>query len=200
MTVFTDFIGNIRDWTGRPDYSDALVTSFIRMAETTIKDSLRVREMIVDADAVITDRRVALPADWVEAHMITDANMRPYYFLTNDDFFSAKNNGKDKYTLRGNYIWFNAPISETEGLGVSMSYYQHIPPLTEDATWLHSKYYNIFLQSCNAAAALYSQEFERASSINGIVGGLIEAANMSYVRGKVSGSTLKIKQGRPIGR
>lgn len=200
MSDYTDFMDQIRSWTARQDYSDSIVTSFVRMAETTLRDVLRVREMIVDAEALIVNRKVALPVDWIEAYLVTDANDRPYHYIARDDFFSGKDIGKDKYTIRGNYLWFSAPIDISEGLGVHMSYFQHIPPFTETSTWLHSKYYNIFLQSCNAAAALYGEEFERAATINGFVSGLIEAANATMKRGEISGSTLRVPaRGKRIG-
>lgn len=200
MSDFTDFLAQIKSWTARPDYSDDIVTSFVRMAETTLRDVLRVREMIVDADATIVQRKVALPVDWIEAYMVSDANDKPYHYLPRGDFFAGKDIGKDKYTIRGNYLWFSAPIDEIEGLGVSMSYFQHIPTFTDASTWLHSKYYNIFLQSCNAAAALYSEEFERAATINGFVTGLVEAANATMKRGEISGSKLLVpRRGKRIG-
>lgn len=200
MSDFTDFLGQIRSWTARPDYSDSIVTSFVRMAETTLKDVLRVREMIVDAEALIVNRKVALPVDWVEAYLITDGNDKPYHYIARDDFFAGKDIGKDKYTIRGNYLWFSAPIDVSEGLDVHMSYFQHIPTFTDMSTWLHSKYYNIFLQSANAAAALYSEEFERAATINGFVTGLVEAANATMKRGEISGSKLQMpRRGQRIG-
>lgn len=198
MSDFTVFLDDIRNWVGRPDFDDQLVTSFVRMAETTIKDSLRVREMIVKANAVITEGIVALPVDWVEAENIRITDGKPLEFKTNDAFYGGERN-RSNYTILGNEIEFGAPIDEVEGLKVTMAYYQHLPPFVDATNWFHTKYYNVFLQSCNAAAALYSQEFERASSINEFVGTLIEGANATYRRGKVSGSVLRVTPGRRFG-
>lgn len=199
MTDYTTFQDNIRDWVGRKDFSDALVTSFIRMAETSLTQSLRVREMVVTADALLVDNKVALPYDWVEAEFVRFTNGKPCYFLTNSDFYDGTPKGADKYTILGSEIEFGKQIDPSVGLSVTMSYYQQIPSFTDVSTWLHAKYYNIFLQSCNAAAALYSQEIERAATLNEFVGTLAEAANATYRRGKVSGSVLKVSGGKAIG-
>lgn len=199
MSDFSTFLDDIRNWTGRADYSDAIVTSFVRMVETQIKDALRVREMIVRSNAVITgDGEVALPEDWVEAEQIRIADGKPLEFITNDEFWNGSRH-RGNYTIIGNDIAFGADIDEVTGLTVSMAYYQHLPQFVDESTWFHTKYYNIFLQSCNAASALFNQEFERAASINEVVGSMIEAANATYRRGKISGSVLRTKPGKRIG-
>lgn len=198
MSDFSNFLTDIRNWTGRPDFDDTLVTSFVRMVETSLKDSLRVREMVVRAKAVVTTGVVALPEDWVEAEQIRFTDGKPLEYKTNDAFYGGERN-RTNYTILGNDIEFGAPIDEVEGLAVTMAYYQHIPTFTNASTWLHAKYYNIFLQACNAAAAMYSQEFERASSINEFVSSMVDAANATYRRGKVSGSVLRVTPGRRLG-
>lgn len=199
MSDFTNFLDDIRTWTGRPDFSDQLVASFVRMAETTLTLSLRVREMVVTADAICTENKVALPEDWAEANLIRFTGSKPLHYQTEEDFYSALYKDPSRYTILGNDIEFGAPIDQTEGLAVTMSYFQHIPQFADTGTWLYQKYYVIFLQACNAAAALYSQEVQRASEINGTVGPMIEAANAMYRRGNISGSVLRRNTGRKIG-
>jgi hypothetical protein len=191
MSDFTDFLAVVKEWVGRTDYSDAVTTSFVRMAETTLTLSLRVREMIVTSDAIVTEGKVALPIDWAEAELIRFTGGKPLIYIPHNDFYGADEKRTNWYTLLGNDIEFGSPIDEIEGLEVTMSYYQHIPTFTDDATWLFSKYYNIYLQSCNAAAALYSQEFERATSLEGFVSTMVEAANGMFRRGNISGSVLR---------
>jgi len=193
MTDYTVFQDAVRDWVGRSDFSDATVTSIIRMAETTLSQSLRVRQMVVRADAIIANGRVALPLDFIEAEIIRITNGAPLVFRTPDEFYVNTVRPKEWYTILGEEIEFGAPIPEIEGLRITMSYFQHVPTFVDVATWLYTYHYNIYLQACNASAALYAQEFERATSIEGIVSGLVEIANMNYNKGKISGSTLRTR-------
>lgn len=201
MSDLTNFLDDIRAWTGRKDFPDPLVQSFVKMAETTLVLSLRVREMLVTADAVCTENKVALPYDWAEGDLVRFTNGKPLRYITNDDFYDVDPIYRDPrtYTIAGNDIEFGAPIDQTEGLEVTMRYFQHIPPFTDAKTWLYDKYYVIFLQSCNAAAALYAQEVDRASQIEGTVSGMIQAANAMYRRGEISGSVLRRNTGKRIG-
>lgn len=196
MSDFTDFLNVIRKWTARPDYDDAIVTSFVRMAETTLSQSLRVKEMIVRSVATITEGRVSLPLDFVEAEFILSPKGNPLLYRTNEEFYGRDVKPDFWYTIVGGEIVFSAPIDEIEGTEITMYYFQFVPSFTDGSTWLHSKYYNIFLQSCNAAAALFSQEYERATAVEGVASSLVEAANMTYQRAKTSGSVHRTQQVR----
>ena len=46
MSDFTDFKTQILEWINRDDFSDVLVTSFVRMAEQKFNAELRVSRMI----------------------------------------------------------------------------------------------------------------------------------------------------------
>lgn len=199
MSDFSNFLDDIRAWIVHKEYSDAVVTSFVRTAETTLSQTLRVKEMIVIADAITTQGRIALPVDWVEAELVRFSGGKPLEFKTNNDFYGADNKGRNWYTILGNVIEFGAPIDEVEGLSVEMAYYQFIPTMTDAGTWLWSKYYNIFLQSANAAGALYAQEYDRATQIEGLASGWVQTANDTYKRGKTSGSVLRKVAPRRIG-
>jgi hypothetical protein len=191
MSDFTDFLSNVKKWVGRPDFDDALTTSFVRMAETTLSQTLRVKEMVVRSVATITEGRVALPLDFVHAELIVGPKGKPLLFRSPTEYFEKDHRPEHWYTIIGGEILFAAPIDEIEGAEITMWYFQFVPTFTGASTWLHSKYYHIFLQSCNAAAALFSQEYERATSIEGIASGLVQMANDTYEKSKTSGSVLR---------
>lgn len=199
MSDFTNFLTDVKAWVLRPDYSDPLVTSFVRMAETTLSQSLRVRESIVVADAVITNGVVPLPVDWVAAEFIRFTGGKPLEYKDNQSFYNADNRGWNWYTILGSNIEFAAPIDQINGLSITMAYYQFVPTFVDGATWLYQKYYNLYLQSCNAAAALYAQEFDRATAIETLASGLVESANNTYLVSKTSGSVLRKIGPRRIG-
>ena len=66
MTDFSDFKAQIADWQNRQDWSDVLVTSFVRMAEQKMNAELRVSRMINSIDGLIASRCAPLPDDWLE--------------------------------------------------------------------------------------------------------------------------------------
>lgn len=191
MSDFTNFLDDVRRWVARPDWDDATVTSLVRMAETTLSQSLRVKEMVVRSVATITDGRVALPVDFVEAELILGPNGKPLVFRSNNEFFNADRKPHHWYTIVGRDIVFAAPIDLIDGTEITMWYFQFVPQFVDASTWLHTYYYNIILQSTNAAAALFAQEFERASSIEGLASGLVQSANGTYEKSKSSGSVLR---------
>ena len=66
MTAFSDFKAAISEWENRADWSDVLVTSFVRMAEAKFNAELRIDRMLSANDALIASRCAPLPDDWLE--------------------------------------------------------------------------------------------------------------------------------------
>ena len=62
------------DWTNRQDFSDTLVTSFIRQAEQIFNSDLRVDRMLQFDDALIGLRCAPLPDDWLEMSLVRISN------------------------------------------------------------------------------------------------------------------------------
>ena len=54
MTDFSDLKTTIAEWANRQDWTDALVTSFVRMAEQKFNAELRVNRMILFSENVVT--------------------------------------------------------------------------------------------------------------------------------------------------
>lgn len=199
MSDFTVFLDDIRSWIVHKEYTDPVVTSFVRMAETTLSQSLRVRQMMLTETLPVTDGQADLPDAFVEAEMLRVGTNKPLEFKTVEDFFSNEGRKNNWYTILANKIVLGWEYSVDETPSVEMTYYTFVPTFTSATNWLHQKYYNIFLQSSIAAAALYAQEWERASSIEALASGLVDAANNTHKTGKVSGSILKVSRGRVIG-
>lgn len=199
MSDFTNFLDDIREWAIHKEYTDSVVTSFVRMAETTLSQSLRVRPMMVTETLTVTNGRATIPDDFVEAEMLRVGTNKPLEFHTVEDFFSNEGRKKMWYTFLAGDIVLGWEYNEGDTQNVEVTYYQFIPQFTVNTNWLHTKYYNIFLQSALAAAALYAQEYERASSVEAFASGLVESANNTHRVGKVSGSGLKMSRGRAIG-
>jgi hypothetical protein len=196
MSDLTDFQTDIRNWTARPDLDDARVLSFIRMAETSIDLTLRVREAIeVVTGPIDSDRRVTLPVDFNSMDYLRPVDGVPLRFEVKDNFFSIDNTS-GCYTIVGNQLRVGSSIAVDAS--VEMAYYKKVPQFIDASTWLHSYYYNIFLQSSLAAAYLYLQEYERSAALTEVINGWIESANMKSVSSQIAGP-LKKRVPRRIG-
>ena len=124
MTDFSDFKAQIAEWSNRGDWSDALVTSFVRMAESKLNKELRVALMIQQDDGLIASRCAPLPDDWLAMDLVRVQNSNgadgflPARYKARDHFF----NQRDKhtwmtYTFVGKTMFFGGtpdPVDGTE--------------------------------------------------------------------------------------
>lgn len=196
MSAKTDFITTIKSWVARPDLTDLDIDSFIRTAESNLQRNLRVKEMIQLSDAVVTQRRIRLPLDWRELDYVRLNDSKPLVFISRPDFFGGEQPLNDKYTIVGDYAIFGGDVFQTDGMAVEISYYKNVPHLEEDATWLYTSYYDIFLQACNVVAYLYGLEVEKANALSTYVANLVTEANNEHLISKISGSQLKMPRSR----
>lgn len=199
MSDFTVFLDDIKKWVARPDWSNELVTSFVRMAETTLTQVMRVREMIQISTALIdSSGRAELPPDWEAMDYVRKLGGKPYVFKTKHDFLNMDETA-GHYTIVGNFILFGGSIDANVGQEVEISYYQSVPQMTDTTNWLHTHYYNIFLMACCAPAALYAEEYERSTMLETTSSNFVVTANSASAAGQISGSVLKRGNIRRIG-
>ena len=74
MTFFADLKAQIADYANRQDWSDALVTGFVRQAEQKFNPELRVDRMIQFDQSLVVSRCVPLPDDWLQMELVRIAN------------------------------------------------------------------------------------------------------------------------------
>ena len=74
MTNFSTFKSQISEWMNRADWSDDLVTSFIRMAESKFNAELRIDRQIQFEEALIASRCAPLPDDCLQLELVRIAN------------------------------------------------------------------------------------------------------------------------------
>jgi hypothetical protein len=196
-TFLVDKCNEIRGWLtlGVELYPDTVVVPWIRMAEEYFSTGLRVKHMIQIDTSVIKDDRVPLPLDWQE---IRFARFLPstgaIHYTTPDAFFSVDpdtaEQRKNKYTILGNYLMVN-PIDYSAGSKVELTYYQNIPPLTNEANnWINIYSPTIYTLKINHIASLYSIEDERGPVWDQEVVRLVNAMNERHKIDMASGSVL----------
>jgi hypothetical protein len=114
--------------------------------------------------------RVPLPRDWQEVRLVRVLPSKGVLrYNTPDAFFNpefpddpdSKYPGQDKrYTIVGNFLFVGG--SAAPGIEVEMTYYQDIPPLTDDANnWANYYHPTLYTFKILHIAALYAVDDER---------------------------------------
>lgn len=197
----TDKCTEIRNWLALgPDvYPDAIVTSWIRMAEEYLSTGLRVKHMVqIDTSNVVAER-VPLPLDWQEIRLVRRLdNYGVCRYQTPDAFYNPEfpdppeppfDYKYARYTILGNYIIVGDAISE--GISIELTYYQNIPPLTDEANnWVNCYSPTVYTMKILHIASLYAIEDARGPVWNEEVVRLVNAMNAQHKIDMASGSVL----------
>ena len=203
MTALSDFCTTIRGWLaiGSDVYPDSVVTSWIRMAEESLSRQLRTAANLQIDTGTLTENRYLLPADYREMDFVRVASGRPLRYCSRDDFYNPNtpfvDDVKNCYSFNGNYILVG-PVC-TNGTLIEISYYQDVPPLENDLTWVQLKYPTLFLMYCLQIASLYSVEDERAPVWQQRAEAIVLELNVEHMRSKASGSVMTKRHLRTFG-
>lgn len=194
MTALTDSCDTIRAWLNRDsdDFPDTLCTTFIRMAEADLSDKLRCSDMIAIDTATVVNDRVLLPSDWRELDFVRVVDSYPLEYTDRTNFYAKSPEAQLRhYTITGNYLLVGGPPTAGSPRSLEISYFESIPPLLNEATWVQTKYPNLFLASIMVSASAYGIEDQRAQGFEAKAQSLIDEINAKYLLSKASGSRLR---------
>jgi len=200
-TFLTDKCNEIRGWLAiGPDvYPDAVVTNWIRMAEEYLSLGLRVKHMVQIDTSLLINNQVPLPLDWQEIRLVRLPSGGVCRYQTPDAFYNPEypcdpqippSGQYNRYTILGNYIIVGGtdPIN---GLQVELTYYQNIPPLTNDANnWPNVYHGTVYTLKILHIASLYAIEDDRGPTWDQEVVRLVNAMNAQHKIDMASGSVL----------
>jgi hypothetical protein len=208
MTDFSDLKTSIAEWANRQDWSDALVTSFVRMAEQKFNAELRVNRMIQTDEALIASRCAPLPDDWLAMDLVKVANTNgadgflPIRYLARDEFFNLTDNwAYGYYTIEGRQIFFGGSPDQTEGIEYRIAYYGEVPVLSDaQQSWLYTKYPSLYLHASLMHADLHAVgEEQGAANMKALTEDAIQKLNALDLRAKASGSRVTRTRARSFG-
>ena len=215
MSDFSDFKTQLKDWCNRQDWSDALVTSYVRAAEQKCNQELRIAWMIQSDDATIADRCGPLPPDWLEMILVRIAASNsadgwfPIHYRPQDEFFrtlavsetSASAATWAYYTIVGRQIFFGGPPNTVDGTAYRIAYYGEVPVFSDDQdSWLYDKYPSLYLYAALMHADLHAiGEEQSAANMKTLAEDLIQKLNAEHMRSKASGSRLTRSRVRSFG-
>jgi hypothetical protein len=198
----TDKCQEIRNWLGIGSevYPDPVVIGWIRMAEEYLSTALRVKHMVQIDTCDMVDNRVPLPVDWQEIRLARRMDSGGVLrYQTPDAFFNPEfaepptapfTTQQNRYCILGNYLvvgGFCFPPS----LKVELTYYQNIPPLTEEVNnWPNVFHQTVYTLKILHIASLYAIEDARGPTWDQEVTRMVNAMNAQHKIDMASGSTL----------
>ena len=177
------------DWLNRGDLVDQL-PAFVSLSEGQFNRELRVRDMMVRADATSDQELVQLPDDWLEAYSLVIPPGPPPspqgFFPQPLRYMSERESNQAKatwfgqpgvptgYTIIGNTIELvPAPVDD---VNLKMVYYQRIPSLsaTNPTNWLLLKSPDLYLYATVMQAQPYLKDDARLQTWSQMRAGLME--------------------------
>ncbi len=171
MTTYATLKSDIAGWLLRDDLT-AAIPSFVRLAESSIKRDLRLRQMIRTYTLTISAQSMSLPEDFVEMERIvidSDTNWELQYLPPPALYASQEyrdSGDPEFYTIEGDYIIFApAPTDTPDAL---MSYFKWYSALTNDSDTnrLLTNHYDVYLYGALSHASPYIKEDERVALWN----------------------------------
>lgn len=185
---YTTLQTTIADFLNRSDLTTVIPT-FITLTEAELQRTLRVREMLRNAQAVASSEAITLPSDFLEIRhaLLADEN-QPLYAASLAELDDIRRNTmvtgqpthltvyKDKLEL--------APIPDKNYL-VEIVYYQKIPNLdssTNSTNWLSADHPDVYLYGSLVKAAPYLGEDTRVDLWRSEYNAAIEQLNANSLR------------------
>jgi hypothetical protein len=208
MTDFSDLKQQIAEWANRQDWSDALVTSFVRMAESKFNQELRVAQMIQMDDGIITSRCAQLPDDWLAMDLVRVANENgadgflPARYKARDEFFNQRDTHTWMYyTLVGATMFFGGEPDPVDGTEYKLAYYGEVPTFADDtASWIYTKHPQLYLFAALMHSGLHAVgEEQGAASFKQLAEDQIQKLNAAHLGSKASGSRVTMPRRRSFG-
>jgi hypothetical protein len=208
MTDFSDLKQQIAEWANRADWSDALVTSFVRMAESKFNQELRVAQMIQFDEALIASRCAPLPDDWLAMDLVRVANENGADgFLTaryksRDEFFNQRDDHTWMYyTIVGTQIFFGGTPDPVDGTEYKIVYYGEVPTLSDtQQSWIDTKHPQLYLFAALMHSGLHAVgEEQGAANFKQMAEDMIQKLNAAHLGAKASGSRVTMPRHRSFG-
>jgi hypothetical protein len=210
MTDFADFKASIADWANRQDWSDALVTSFVRSAEEKLNSELRIDRMICTAVNTTTQACAALPDDWLETDFMliqsaqTPTQWYPIRYIPRDEFYrlpqttysstytDTSRSTINRFTVEGRTIFFGSPVDATVGTQFQLNYYREVPVFSDTVTsWVYTKYPSLYRYAALMHADLHAVgEEDKAANMKQLCEDMIAKLNADHRWARASGSRL----------
>ena len=208
MTDYSDLKTQISEYANRQDWSDTLVSGFVRHAEQKFNQELRVAQMIKTAINLINCRCAALPDDWLKLDLVKIQNdngadgFLPIRYKARDEFFNLTDNlAYGYYTIEGSDIFIGGTPDAINGQTVKIAYYGEVPVFSDtQPSWIYTKYPSLYLYASLMHADLHAVgEEDKAGMMKQLTEDMIAKLNAAHLGSKASGSRVTRSRARSFG-
>ena len=201
VTNYGELKSTIADFLNRSDLTSVIPT-FIDFAEAEFNRNLRVRQMVLRAEAQIDARFSAVPADFIEAKdlvIVTTNPVTPLEFITQQEMAQERST---TYTAAATPKYFSVVGGQFEFVptpdqqySLEMSYFAKIDALSDDAdtNWLLTDYPDIYLYTSLMHSAPYLKDDERIGVWSQLAAKAREELIARDASSSFNGSTPRIK-------
>lgn len=210
MSALLDYMPIVRAWVDDMNPSDALIESWIRIAEERLNNELRTLEQVTRFYATFSDNCASYPADWLENIYVKVKGGKPFLYVTPHAYWNLNAEpqptlqvvdptgaspypgiiGQMVYTTIGRTLFLLPNINPELLTNIEIGYFRAIDPLDEFADPVMTRYPSIYLNCTLAAAAPYLVEDERLSTFAALATAGIAKANDAAQNARWSGSPL----------
>jgi hypothetical protein len=197
LSTYAELKASVADWLNRSDLTSA-ITDFVSLAEAQMERTLRTRQMIVRANATISDEYSALPDDYLEAKSFKLTGTNPISPLVFQSI-NALDDLQVTYTSSGQPKYFCViggqirvlPVPDTSYVS-ELIYYAKLSKLSTSNTtnWLLTLSPDVYLYGSLLQAAPYLQDDARIQIWAGLYQSGIDALNLADERGSMTGGAL----------
>ena len=198
ISTYSDLKSAVADFLNRQDL-DAIVPTFISLAEARINRDLRHFNMVKRSTAAADTRYSTPPGDWLETIRlhITDNPPSDLELISQNDMAQLREQGPQAGRPRfyaitaGEIEFFPTP---DQSYTSELVYYADVPALSDENTdnWLLRKYPDIYLYGALIHSAPYLDEDQRTSTWAALYQSAIDAANMESDKARFSGTGLRM--------
>jgi hypothetical protein len=204
MTDFGAFTATLKEWANRGDWSDDLVTSFVRSAEEKLNSELRIDRMIKTEDAIIVSCCAPLPDDWLQMDFTRlededSTNFFPIEYKPREEYFL--NLAPCTYTLEGRQIFIGGLPDSINGRTVRIDYYAEVPVFSDTiSSWVYTKFPSLYRCAALMHADLHAVGEENAAgAMKQLAEDMIQKLNDDHRLARASGSRLSRSRVRSFG-
>ncbi len=198
-TTYTTLQTEVADFLNRDDLT-AVIPTFISLAEAQMNRDIRHWQMEVRSEALISDRFLTLPVDWLQTMRVTvDATgYGPLELMSRDEMHAVRQNNQDASGVPCYYAHIAGelelyPTPDAE-YSIELLYMQRIPDLaTNETNWLLTDHPDVYLYAALIQAAHYLRDSERLAQWSQLYQSAVTAVIVTSKRATESGSGLTMK-------
>lgn len=153
IATYSDLKTAVANWLHRSDLT-SVIPDFVALAESRIRQDIRVRAMEQSASGSLTTTTVALPTRFAEARRVL-INDNPCRYVTPEEFQPRRQWPANLYTIEGSSFRFQQSSGTYQ-----IDYWQWFAPFSgdNDTNWLLTNHPDIYLCATLAEASLYIRD------------------------------------------